>query len=280
MKHAVLGAGGVGGLVGGALAKAGREVLLIVRNKHPRRLTIESTLLGNFEAGIEAISVLDRPVDVLWVATKATQLEGALRAAPARWVKGTVVPLLNGFDHVARLRDIYSVVTPGVIRVEVERGEPGQIRQIGPFIAIEVAGPLASELVSELTEAGITATVRDDELTMLWQKMLILAPMALTTSALGRPLGGVRDEPLWREHLMGVLDEANAVAHALGAKTDPELARGQLLAAPDGMRTSMQKDREAGRPIELDAVAGPILRAGRRNSVPTPHTDELLRLLR
>jgi 2-dehydropantoate 2-reductase len=278
--HAVLGAGGVGGLVGGALARSGREVFLIVRNKHPRRLNIASEVLGDFEAAIEAIPVLDRPVDVLWVTVKATQLEGAVRLAPARFVKGTVVPLLNGWDHVSRLRDFYSSVTPGVIRVEAERPEPGQIRQIGPFMSVELAGRLAPEIVEELAAAGIRAAASDDEITMLWQKLVMLAPMALTTSLTGKPIGGVRDDPVMLEHLLGVVDEAAAVARTLGGKPDAEAARAQLLAAPPGMRTSMQKDREAGRPIELDAVAGPIQRAGRRSRVPTPHTDELVRLLR
>lgn len=280
MKHAVLGGGGVGGLVGGALARVGREVVLIVRGKHPRRLTIESALLGDFEAAIEAVNVLDRPVDVLWVTTKATQMREALRAAPARFVRSTVVPLLNGYDHVALLRDVYPVVTPGTIRVETERPEPGHIRQLGPFISVEVSGTLAGQIVGELMEAGIEAAVNDDEVTMLWRKLALLAPMALTTSAAGRPVGGVRDDPVWRSRLVGTLEEAVAVGRAAGARIDGEVALRALLGAPDGMRTSMQKDREAGRPLELDAVAGPIMRGGRRSGIATPNTDELVRLLR
>ncbi|MDQ6691722.1 MAG: 2-dehydropantoate 2-reductase [Candidatus Dormibacteraeota bacterium] len=280
MKHAVLGAGGVGGLVGAALARAGHEVLLLVRGPHPRRLTVESTLLGNFEAAIEAVGTLETAVDVLWVATKAVHLPAALRVAPARFVRGTVVPLLNGYDHVALLRDDYPVVTPGVIRVEAERPERGQIRQLGPFIRMELSGVLAGEIVTELREAGVDAKVNPDEVTMLWGKLAMLAPMAMTTTAAGRPVGGVREDPQWRAHLVGILEEAVAVGRAAGANLDGGAALGALLGAPAGMRTSMQKDREAGRPLELDAVAGPIMRGGRRSGISTPHTDELVRLLR
>lgn len=280
MKHAVLGAGGVGGLIGGALARAGNEVILIVRGKHPRRLTIESTVLGDFEAAVECVTALDRPVDVLWVTTKATQMKDALRVAPARFVRGTVVPLLNGYGHVAWLRDDYNVVTPGTIRVESERVEAGTIRQRGPFIGVELAGALAGEIVAELKEAGIEAAVADDETTMLWSKLVLLAPMALTTTASGHALGGVRDDPAWRERLLGILDEAVAVAQAEGARVDGAAARKTLLGAPEGMRTSMQKDREAGRSIELDAIAGHIMRRGRQHRVPTPYIDEMVRVLR
>jgi 2-dehydropantoate 2-reductase len=280
MRHAVLGAGGVGGLVGAALARAGNPVTLIVRDAtHPTRLTVESTKLGDFEVEVEVATRLERPTDVLWVATKATQLEAALPSAPAALVEGTAVPLLNGVDHVARLRKTYRSVTPGTIRVEAERREPGHVVQLGPFILVELIGPLAAEIAAELNAAGIDARVVEDELTMLWSKLVMLAPLALTTAATMRPLGGVRDDPRWRERLLGVMDEAVEVARGLGALIDPEVTRGMLLAAPDGMRSSMQKDRELGRPLEIEAVGGPIVRAGRELGVPTPQTAILMSAL-
>jgi len=280
MRHAVLGAGGVGGLVGAALARAGNPVTLIVRDaSHPTRLTVESAKLGDFEAEVVVVTRLERPVDVLWITTKATQLEAALASAPAPLVEGTAVPLLNGVDHVARLREVYRSVTPGTIRVETERGEPGHIVQLLPFILVELAGPLATEIAAELNATGIDARVADDELTMLWSKLVMLAPLALTTTATMRPLGGVRDDPRWRERFLGVNAEAVEVARGLGARIDPEATRGMLLAAPDSMRSSMQKDRELGRPLELDAIAGPIVRAGRELGVPTPQTEILMSAL-
>ena len=273
MRHAVLGPGGVGGLVGGALARAGRPVTLVSRDpEHPTRITIDSDRLGDFEVDVEATTRLAEPVDVLWVTTKATQLEAALEAAPAELVTGTVVPLLNGVDHVARLRQVYRSVTPGTIRVEAERLAPGRYRQPFGFVAVELCGALAAEIAAELEEAGIDARAGDDELTMLWRKLVILAPVALTTTATMRTIGGVRDDPQWRERLLGVLDEACQVGSALGARLDPERSREGLLSMPDPMRSSMQKDRELGRPLELDAIAGPILRGGRETGIPTPHT--------
>ncbi len=280
MRHAVLGAGGVGGLVGAALARAGNPVTLVVReSSHPPRLRVESAKLGDFVVEVEVATRLERPVDVLWVTVKATQLEAALPSAPAALVEGTAVPLLNGVDHVARLRELYRSVTPGTIRVETERREPGHIVQPLPFIGVELAGPLAAEIAAELNAAGIDARVGDDELTMLWGKLVLLAPLALTTAATMRTLGGVRDDPRWRERLLGVMAEALEVARRLGARVDPELTRGMLLAAPDSMRSSMQKDRELGRPLEVDAIAGPIVRGGRQLGVPTPQTAILMSAL-
>jgi hypothetical protein len=112
MRHAILGAGGVGLLIGGALAQAGQPVLLILRpaslDEYPGGIHVESGVLGEFDVDVPVSGRLDRPIDVLWVTVKATQLEEALLvAAPAVAPDALVVPLLNGVDHVDRLRAVF-----------------------------------------------------------------------------------------------------------------------------------------------------------------------------
>src|SRR3712207_6256224 len=109
MRHAVLGAGGVGGLVGGVLAKAGHPVTLLVRpdrrDHYPEQLSVESETLETFEAPVQVADRLDGQFDVVWVTVKATVLEAALSAvAPEKLGDGVVVPLLNGVDHVEQDR--------------------------------------------------------------------------------------------------------------------------------------------------------------------------------
>ena len=105
MRHAVLGAGGVGGLVGGALAKAGHPVTLLVRtgrrDHYPGQLSVKSEMLGAFEAPVQIADLLDGHFDVVWITVKATALESALSAVPPEKLNDSVlVPLLNGVDHV------------------------------------------------------------------------------------------------------------------------------------------------------------------------------------
>ena len=281
MRHAVLGVGGVGGVIAAALARAGQPVTLVARDAgQPSHLAVESEVLGNFEVEVHAAGdSLEEPVDVLWVTTKATQLEDALGSAPARLVEGTVAPLLNGADHVARLRRLYPAVTPGTIRVEAEKAAPDRFLQRGGFIHVELAGVMAEAIAAELQAAGISAQAVDDEVSMLWRKLVLLAPLALATTATMRSIGGVRDDPRWRERLMGVFDEAVDVAQAQGARIDREQSRGLLVSMPDFMRSSMQKDKELGRALELDAIAGPIVRGGREHGIATPHTSILMSTL-
>jgi 2-dehydropantoate 2-reductase len=274
MRHAVLGGGGIGGLLAGALARSGTEVVLLLRPetlaRYPGRLTVESAVLGNFEVEVPAVPLLDRPVDVVWIATKATQLEAALALAPVDQVGAAVViPLLNGVDHVGLLRAHYRHVTAGAVRVESERISPTLIRQSSPFLRFELAGAQTAQ--DELRQAGIECHARDDELSLLWDKLAFLAPVALTTSALDAPLGTAREDP----RLAGCREEALEVARAEGAHVDGDAVRKLHEGAPAPMRSSMQKDLEAGREPELDAIAGPILRGGRQHGLPTESTQQL-----
>jgi 2-dehydropantoate 2-reductase len=133
-------------------------------------------------------------VDVLWVATKATQLGDALGLAPADDVgDAAVVPLLNGVDHLQVLRGRYRNVIAAAIRVESERSSPGVIRQKSPFLRVDMAGGEA--VIAELQRAGFDCRSRDDDATTLWEKLVFLAPIALSTTAFDAPLGAVRDAP-------------------------------------------------------------------------------------
>jgi 2-dehydropantoate 2-reductase len=286
MRHAILGAGGVGGLIGGALARAGRGVVLLLRPEtlalHPGRLRVESVVLGDFEAEVDVAGELDREVDVLWVTPKAPDLEAAVALAPPQRVGGAVVvPMLNGIDHVALLRGRYERVLAAAIRVEAERVEPGLVRQPTPFARVDLApGPGSDDVAEELHAAGLQVELGPDEPTVLWEKLALLAPLALATTAAGAPAGEVQAAPDWSERLFACHAEAMAVGAAEGATLDPESV-GALLRHPLGeMRTSMQKDFDAGRPLELDAIGGPIVRAGQRHGLATPATEELIRLVR
>jgi 2-dehydropantoate 2-reductase len=238
------------------------------------RLRVESVALGDFEVSIPAAAKLDREIDVLWVTTKATTLNSALPLASRETVgSATVIPLLNGIDHVALLRARYDHVVAGAIRVESERATAGRIVQRSPFLRVELAG--AESVAAELQAAGIDARVREDETSLLWDKLAFLAPIALATSVMNAPLGAVRDDARFQ----GCQDEALAVARALGATLDENALRMLVENAPADTQSSMQKDLTAGRAPELDAIAGPILRGASTHNIPVPYTEELARLV-
>lgn len=286
MHHAILGPGGVGGLIGGCLAKFGERVTMVVRpetlEKYPRQLTVESTL-ANFAVPV-GVSAAVPACDVVWVAVKTTQLETALRSfSPSTAVRG-IVPLQNGIDHVAFLRERYGVelVLPGVFAGETERMAPGHIVHRTPFARLNLiakARPMLASTLDRFKKLGFTGDFIEDEATLLWTKLVFLAPIALTTSAAGLPVGGIVSSPEWRSRLESCVREACAVAKAEGATVDPESGIPLLLKLPPGMKSSMQKDVEQGNPTELDAIGGRILRGGAHFGIVVPVTRMLVEMV-
>jgi 2-dehydropantoate 2-reductase len=272
----------VGGFLGGALARAGREVVLLMRPEtlaaYEGRLRVESVVLGAFDVEVPATSSLDREIDVLWVTPKATQLAAALELVPADRVGDcVVVPLLNGLDHVNLLREHFGERVLGAsIAIESERADVGRFLQKSAFAEVALApGERAAQICGELTDAGLGCSVGASEAEVLWQKLAVLTPIALTTTALEAPLSAVVADPAWRLRLEGCVREVAAVAGAEGVAFDPDAAMSRYEQIGD-LRSSMQKDREAGRPLELDAIGGAVLRAARRHGVDAPATQELV----
>jgi 2-dehydropantoate 2-reductase len=286
-RVAVVGPGGVGGLLGAVLARAGHPVVYVARPDTAAALnaggiTLHSAQFGDFQVPAEAVPRLDRPVEVCLVTVKATSLDEALDGVPAGTLAGAlVVPLLNGVDHLTTLRRAYPAeqVVAGAIRVESTRVAPGRIEHTSPFSWIELASGTAprdrvEELAAQLTRAGLDVTVRDSETALLWDKLAFLAPFALLTTHAAAPVGPVRADR--RADLEAVVHEVAEVATAAGAPVDPAAIMTMFDAVPPGMKSSMQRDAEAGRAIELDAIGGAVLRGARRYGIDTPVTARLV----
>jgi 2-dehydropantoate 2-reductase len=196
-----------------------------------------------------------------------------------------VVPFLNGIDHVAWLRRRYPAdqVVAGTIRVEATRVAPGVIEHASPFAVVELAvgnGPRerVEQLGARLAATGLDVTVRDDEAGALWSKLAVLAPIALVSTWTAAPFGEVRATH-WDE-VARVVREIVEAARADGVELDEAATLGILERVPDGMRSSMQKDAAAGRPIELDAIGGAVLRGAERAGIEAPVTARLVAELR
>ncbi|MEU1784894.1 2-dehydropantoate 2-reductase [Streptomyces sparsogenes] len=278
---AVLGPGGVGGLIGALLARDGHRVICLAGEATAAALSqgglrVESAQYGAFTAAVEADTRLREAVDAVFVTVKQTSLDEALDRVPAPALgNAVVIPLLNGLDHLGLLRDCYpsAEVVAGTIRVEATRTAPGRINHTSPFANLELAAPL-DEFAEQLRHAGLGVTLRSDETAMLWDKLAFLAPLALLTTRHRVDVGTIRSDR--RPELLTVLDEITAVAQAAGAPVTTETVLSFFDRVPDTMKSSMQRDAEAGRPLEIDAIGGAILRAGAAHHVETPVTARLV----
>lgn len=282
MKHAILGVGAIGGLIGTALASLGEDVTVVVRPERLASYPANSILerpSGTVTAPGKAAVTLMGSVDVLWIATKTYQLQTALETvnvSPDR-----IVPLLNGVDHIAALRVRFGRerVVPGTIAVEAEKTAPGRFVQRSLFARLNLATsgePLLGAIIGKLGNLGFTCQFIPNEQTLLWSKLCFLAPFALVTSASGMNLGEIFANAAWRQKLMSAVSEACVVANASGAEVDARQLQTVMEGVLPGMRSSMQKDLAAGRQLELDAIGGPILRGGQLHGIDVATTSELM----
>jgi len=281
MKHAVLGAGAIGGLMATALGAIGEDVLLVVRPEklagYPARLTLDQPT-GTITASAQPVAKLTEPVDVLWITTKTYQLESALERVEAS--PRMVVPLLNGVDHVALLRARFSQerVVPATIAVEAERLAEGHFVQRSVVrLNVAVAGQaLLEPVLARLQENhGFACHFFESEPKLLWMKLSFLAPFALVTAASGKSKGEIFADAQWKAKLYAAIEEAVAVAAREGAELDAGKIQNGFDPLPESMRSSLAKDLVAGRQLELDAIAGPILRGGERHGIAVPVSRQL-----
>lgn len=254
-------------------------------NGYPAGLSLESRR-GAFSVSVDRATAVTEAFDVLWIAVKATQLHGALDSVSNADEIGAIVPLLNGIDHVALLRSRFGHerVIPATIAVESERLSPGRIVQRSPHPPLlRVSSMGAARLASSIQKLqwfGFDCSFIEDEPTLLWSKLVFLAPYALTTTASGMSAGLVAGDRTWRRRLESCVLEACAVGAASGAKLDPALVLRWFDGLPAGARSSMQKDVAAGNAPELDAIAGPVVRGAQQRGFTTPVTQELVELIR
>jgi len=168
MIFAVLGPGGVGGLLAALLSRGGDRVV-VLHDSGPREIHVESKRFGDFTAAVDTAPQLAEPVDAVLVTVKATHLEEALDRMPAAAVRGAlVIPFLNGIEHLDLLRSVYpaSSVVPATIRIETTKVAPGVVHHTSPFAVVEI-GPRGEQGAALLGATGLDFGIKDDEMAML-----------------------------------------------------------------------------------------------------------------
>ena len=279
MTLAVLGPGGVGGLLAALLSRGGDRVV-VLHHSVPSEIRVESMRFGDFTAEVSTAPRLAEPVDAVLVTVKATHLEDSLNRVPASALgEGLVIPFLNGIEHVELLRSVYPAerVVPATIRIETTKVAPGVIRHTSPFAVVDI-GSRGEPVATRLRAAGLDVRINDDEKAMLWDKMAALGPMALITTHARANVGEVRVQR--REDLEALVHEFAAVAAAEGVRIDADANLAFIDRAPGTMETSMQRDQAAGRPIEIDALGGALLRRAAKAGIQVPVTKRLVEELR
>jgi 2-dehydropantoate 2-reductase len=299
MRITVFGAGAVGAYFGGRLAEAGEEVSVVARGAaldaiRGRGLRVISPE-GDFAFRPAAVSDQPAdlgPADVVLLGVKAWQVPDAARAmAPLVGPDSVVVPLQNGVEAPNQLARALGPgpVLGGLCRIIAWVVEPGVVRHQGaePYVGFgELAGglsPRAERLAAAFSGArGVTAEALADVRSELWRKFLFISSVSGIGAVTRAAIGSFRSLPETRDLLERAMAEVAAVAAAHGVALPADVVA-ETLAFTDSLpaegTASMQRDITAGRPSELEAQSGAVVRLGRERGVATPVHDFLYRAL-
>jgi 2-dehydropantoate 2-reductase len=289
MRIAVMAAGAVGGYFGARLAAAGHDVVFIARGAH-RDAIRDNGLRVNSVLGdvmIKPANVTDDPanvgpVDIVLFAVKLwdTETAGEL-SRPLVGSNTRLITLQNGVDSVERLAPILGAdtVVGGIAYIATVIASPGVISQTSQFarmrcgrIDAQPDGQLAA-FADAATKAGVDIAVSDTINRHRWEKFVFLTGLSGITAATRMPIGPLRGDPDDRALFHDLMREVVAVGRAAGVNLSDGFADEQLAFAdtvPEGMKASMAHDLDRGNRLELDWLAGTVVRLGRQHAVPTP----------
>jgi 2-dehydropantoate 2-reductase len=299
MRIAVIGAGGVGGGFGAALAKAGGDVTFVARGAHLAAMKQNGLKVqgGRGETHIVPTKATDNPaeigpVDIVLFCVKLWDVESAGERIKPLIGKGTaVIPLQNGIDSHERLLPIIGgeALMCGVAQISASITAPGVITQVGTFMRM-IFGELdgkrskrAEDLLALCLKAGFDATLSETILTDLWMKFILLATNASMTAATRQPIGKLRDDPDLRATFVASFRETYEVGRAKGIAL-PTDAVERILDfvghSPPAMKASMALDLDRGNRLELPWLSGKVVALGRELGVPTPTHSTLYAVLK
>jgi len=288
MRVAVFGSGGIGGYYGARLANAGHDVSFIARGAHleamqSRGLTVR-TPEGESTIAVAAAADTTRfgPVDLVLFCVKSFDTEPAARALkPLLMSDTTVLTLQNGVDNVAAIAHVVGAasVLSGAVYVALQLAGPGVVVRSGGEgkIVFGESGGARTDRVQRIASAfessGISHQISTDIDRVLWEKFLFITGIGGVTALARSGIGPLVASAEVRALLTASCEEIGAVARAERVALPVDAvsrAVEQAAALPPQWRSSMARDLEDGRRLEVDALSGAVVRRGRRLGISTP----------
>ena len=291
MKYLIIGAGGTGGSIGAYMTQSGKDVTLIARGEHLRRiqeqgLKMETTSKGNYT--VQPIKACDmehyeEKPDIIFVCVKGYSLEDTIPFIKRVAKESTIViPILNIYGTGAGMQEKLPglLVTDGCIYIAGEIKEPGTIWLNGNIFRVvfgvrspEELRPELFQVVQDLKDSGIDGVLSDNIRRDALQKFAYVSPMAACGLYYHVSAGEVQVTGEARDTFVKLMKEVDALAVAMGVPflVDIVTTNLQILdSLSPTASTSMQRDIYAGKASEIDGLIYEVVRMGERYGVPTP----------
>jgi 2-dehydropantoate 2-reductase len=283
-RVAIVGVGAIGGALAALLEVTGRHEITLCTRRPMDRLTVKTPEgVVTVRARNLTDPALAVPVDWVIVATKAYDAKGAAAWFPNLCrINAPVAVVQNGVEHRERFAPYVNPerIVPVIIECPVERQEDGTVLQRGPARLHVEAGGLGQELAQLFEGSNAQVDLTGDFVTVAWRKLCVNSAGALSALTM-KPAGVLRDEAM-AEIARQMVAECVAVGRAEGAhlgEDTPQQVLDGYRAQPRDSINSMLADRLAGRPMEIDARNGVIVRKGEKHGIETPLNQMTVALL-
>jgi len=290
MKILILGAGSIGGYVGGRLHQSGADVTFLVRPARRETLMRDGLVIKSSKGDItqKVKTVLNGseggPYDVVMLTCKAYDLDSAMDAiAPAVGAGTAIVPLLNGMHHLDTLDARFGAdkVVGGLARVGVAMNEQGWILHTSPFAAIsfgerdgKAARKALVDLDAAIKKSGVDGGLHQAIVQDLWDKWIMLCSLASMCCLMRGTSGDILEADEGQAIVLETVEECRKVAEAAGC--DPgekgmKNVRSYLTQKGSKFAASMLHDLEKGAMVEADHVVGDMIVRAKKAGIATPN---------
>jgi 2-dehydropantoate 2-reductase len=289
MRVLVVGAGAIGGYFGGRMLSAGRDITFLVRPKRAAELAGAGLVIKSPHGDVTLknpptvqADKLTEQFDVVLLSCKAFDLEDAIKSfAPAVGPKTSIIPLLNGLNHLDALDAKFGAdrVLGGLCAIAATLNEAREVVQLAPMQSINFGerdggkSDRVRAILEVFAGGNFGAAASEHIMQDMWEKWVFLASLAASTSLMRTSVGNILAAPGGKDFLLGMLDETSAIASAEGyAPGGPffERVKGMLTAEGSPMTASMFRDIKAGLPVEADHVIGDLVARADAAKIPVP----------
>jgi len=288
MRLLVIGAGSTGGYLGGRLALAGRDVTFLVRPARAEKLREAGLRIvsprgdATVRPKLVTVGKIDGPYDVVLLTVKGYQLDTAIEdMAPAIGPETMILPVLNGMRHMDILGKRFSPhnLIGCALKVATVLGDDGRIIQLTPMQDIVygewdgTTSPRIEKLHEFISASGFDARISPHIQREMWEKWILLAGVGGITCLMRGTIGQIEATPNGAGFASQFLDEVVAVVRAAGTSpTDAFVAsaRQQVTAKGSPLASSMYRDLQASRPVEVEQIIGDLWRLSQKAGVATP----------
>ena len=288
MRILIVGAGAVGGFLGGRLVQAGKDVTFLVRDKRAAELQahglqiISSQGTNTSRPKTVTVSQIAGPFDVVLLSVKGYALSAAMDdLAPAVGTDTSIIPVLNGMRHVDLLIERFgrSSVLGGACWVATELDAQGRVRQLSDVQKLsygELDGHMTKRVVminETLRGAGFETTLSSNIVSVMWQKWMQLASLGAVTCLLRGDIGEIVSIPGGADIALLALGECASIASAFGFAPSKEFLAehsSNLTKTGSSLTSSMYRNLKADQAVEVDSILGDLIEKGRGRGLTTP----------